>query len=183
MKRSLTIALAALLLAGIAGPAAHAQLRADVGAVGFLGGGYVTHAGSELDAYFTLADRMYIPLFDGGLYIQSGEGPVRLAAGARIWSLLGLINVAYPAVKLEIGAGPLTLDAGIGGYWFGHWISERDPGFGTANILLPEASVWLSFGKDGSYRLGAGAVGAFTTAFDFRTLPFLYYVGGRLVLD
>lgn len=94
-----------------------------------------------------------------------------------------LVYAAYPNAQVEIALGPLSIDASLGGYYFGLYAMDVDPILTNADLLIPEASAWLALGKKKAFRIGGGAIGLLPTSFDLSDVPMILYGGMKIVLE
>ncbi len=150
MKYLITITALIVLLAA----PVFAQFWINVGsdvpiAVVALSGGEITTE-SEITTFFPTH---ILPLTEVGLYYQFGLGPVKLAPGVHIYTLV-LENLLWPNLLAEFQLGPVFIDAQVGGGLFGLFGLYND--FQMGNVFLPDLSVWFGFGKNKNFRVGAG---------------------------
>lgn len=127
-------------------------------------------------------DAGIIPIPNLALFLQGDLGMVKIGAGIKAWSLI-VYSFAYPAVQMEIALGNFSIDASLGGYFFGYYGLGGVYGLEKLDFLLPDISVWLGIGKKNLFRIGGGAIGAVPTSFDFAGLPYIAYAGLKIVLQ
>lgn len=124
-----------------------------------------------------------LPILNLGLMLQSDLGLLKLGIGIKAHSFL-VASIAYPVVQAAIELGPLIAEASAGGYFYGLLVFGDELG-GVTNypIYLGDLSLWLGLGKKNTFRIGAGAVGAFGPDLDIGLTPFIAYAGLKVVLD
>ncbi|MFZ2636748.1 MAG: hypothetical protein WAZ99_06940 [Rectinemataceae bacterium] len=180
MKRLFFVA--AILLA-VSAPAAFGQFRLELGAEAPLGIGYLSGSASG-DAFLedTFSETGIIPIPTAGLYLQADLAIIKIAAGVKLHSAI-IATGGYPNLLVELALGPLAVEAGLGGYYFGFAAAGEDVWFGQMDVLLPEVSAWLALGKRRAFRIGAGAIGLMGSELGADLIPFIYYAGLKVVLD
>jgi hypothetical protein len=175
--------LALTIVLVVAVPSVFSQVRFEIGANAPLGNGYLSGSASYFSDFTkTIKDAGLIPIPNAGLFLQGSLGSVKLGLGVRAYSIL-IFSAAYPSALAELNLGPVSIEAGFGGYYFGYYAIGNYFGFKQLDILLPELSVWFALGPSRNLRIGAGAIGAFQSNFDFGEVPFVYYAGLKLVLE
>jgi len=179
MKKTL---LCVVLIVAISIPTAFSQLRFEIGASAPVTVGYFSGAGGDYgDAISTIEELGILPIPNLALFLQADLGLLKLAAGIRAHSLI-IYTLAYPVVQLEVVLGPLSIDAGIGGYYFGYSALGGLYGLEQIDYLIPDLSVWLGLGRRKSIRLGGGALSLIPTSMETDIVPFIGYAGLKIVL-
>jgi len=164
-------------------PAAFSQFRFEIGASAPLAVGYISGSGGDFgNVVSTIEDEGIIPIPNMGLFLQANLGPIKIGVGAKVQSII-LYSIAYPVAQVEIALGPLAIDASLGGYYFGYYAIGDVYGVESADILLPDLSVWLGIGKKNAFRIGGGAIGVISSSFDLSAVPFVAYGGIKIVLQ
>ena len=180
MKKVLTCA---LLIAAIAVPAAFGQLRFEIGANAPLAVGYLSDTVPAEDSIYGLIEEAgIIPIPNLALFLQADLGLLKIGVGAKVQSII-LYSLAYPAAQVEIALGNFSIDASLGGYYFGYYAIGGIYGLEEMDILLPDISVWLGLGKRNAFRIGGGAIGAIPTSMDISEVPYIAYAGLKIVLQ
>jgi hypothetical protein len=180
MKKTLLFTVLVLLAAV---PATFGQVRFEIGANAPLAVGYISGSGGGSgDIVSTIEDAGIIPIPNIGLFLQANLGSVKLGVGVRAQSII-LYSIAYPAAQIEFASGHFAIDASFGGYYFGYYAIGDIYGVETADILLPDLSVWFGFGKKNTFRIGGGAIGVLSSSLDLSALPFIAYAGIKVVLQ
>ena len=175
--------LCTILIVLVSVPAAFSQFRFELGASAPLAVGFVSGSGgSYADIVTTIEEAGIIPIPNMALFLQADLGVLKIGVGAKVQSII-LYSIAYPAAQAELTFGPLSVDASLGGYFFGSYAIGNVADFGSADILLPDLSVWLGIGGKNIFRIGGGAIGVISTGFDLGTLPFVAYAGVKVVLQ
>ncbi|MEW6549266.1 MAG: hypothetical protein AB1407_07395 [Spirochaetota bacterium] len=125
-----------------------------------------------------------LPILNLGLMLQSDLGPLKIGFGLKAQSYYLLATIAYPVIQASLELGPLIAEASAGGYFYGLLVFGDELG-GVTNypIYLGDLSLWLGLGKKNTFRIGAGAVGAFGPDLDIGLTPFIAYAGLKVVLD
>jgi len=179
MKKML---LCSVLIVAISAPAAFGQLRFEIGATAPLSVGYFSGSGGDYsDTLSTIDELGILPIPNLALFLQADMGIIKLAAGIRAHSLI-IYTLAYPVAQVELALGPLSVDASIGGYFFGYSAIGNLFGLDQIDFLVPDLSVWLGLGKRKSIRLGGGALGLIPSSMDTDIVPFIGYAGLKIVL-
>lgn len=179
MKKML---LCSVLIVAISVPTAFGQFRFEIGATAPLSVGYFSGSGGDYsDTLSTIDELGILPIPNLALFLQADMGIVKLAAGIRAHSLI-IYTLAYPVVQAEVVLGPLSVDASIGGYFFGYSAIGNLFGLNQIDYLVPDLSVWLGLGKRNSIRLGGGALGLIPSSLDTNIVPFIGYAGLKIVL-
>ncbi|MFA5852697.1 MAG: hypothetical protein WC820_08350 [Spirochaetales bacterium] len=171
-----------VLICAISVPAAFSQFRLELGVNAPVAVGYVTGSGTDGDIASTIEESGIIPIPNLALLLQANLGLVKIGVGVKAQSVI-VYSLAYPVAQLELALGPLAIDASLGGYYFGYYAVGNVYGVEQMDILLPDLSVWLGFGKKQTFRLGAGAIGAIPSSFDLSAVPFVAYAGLKIVLE
>jgi hypothetical protein len=123
-----------------------------------------------------------LPILNLGLLLQSDLGPLKLGLGIKAHSFL-IATLAYPVVQASLELGPLIVEASAGGYFYGFLAIGGFQGVTSYPLYLGDLSLWLGLGKNKAFRVGAGAVGAFSPELDIAVTPFIAYAGLKVVLD
>jgi hypothetical protein len=175
MKKSLlAIALAAVLTVPAFG-----QLRFDLGVIvpmtiGEIGGGEIQTndvVGEFLQTYI-------LPFPEGSVYYQFSVGPLKLAPGFRMFTVI-LQNMVWPNLMAELVlVDRFFIQAQLGGLIFLLAGLHNDEYFGK--VLLPDLSVWVGFGEERRFRLGAGVIGLALPGVTTESMAFAPYLGGRI---
>ena len=179
MKKML---LCTVLIMAISVPTAFSQFRFEIGASAPVALGYFSGSGGDYsDAISTIEELGILPIPNLALFLQADLGLLKLAAGIRAHSFI-IYTLAYPVVQLEMALGPLSIDASMGGYFFGYSALEGLYGLEQIDYLVPDLSVWLGLGKRKSIRLGGGALGLVPSSMGMDIVPFIGYAGLKIVL-
>lgn len=180
LKRLVIIGLALALLL----PSAFADFRFEIGVNTPVYAGLASLADME-QIGVGLGEGLdgVLPILNLGLMLQSDLGLLKLGIGIKAHSFL-VASIAYPVVQAAIELGPLIAEASAGGYFYGLLVFGDELG-GVTNypIYLGDLSLWLGLGKKNTFRIGAGAVGAFGPDLDIGLTPFIAYAGLKVVLD
>lgn len=180
MKKLLLVS---VLVLAIAAPAAFGQLRLEVGACAPLFRGTVSVDDGFTD-YVDIIGTEFIPMLDGGVFLQADAGIVKIGVGVKARSIFLKNVIAYPAAQVEVGLGPVAIDASLGGYYFaGYDFPSKSGSFGQQDALAAELSAWFGLGKDHRLRLGGGLSGLIPLPFDLTHVPYTAFAGLRLVFD
>lgn len=165
-------------------PSVFSQFRFEIGANAPVAAGFIAGDGSLYEDYLdVIGDAGLIPIPNLSLRLQANLGGIlKLGAGIKAQSIL-FASLAYPSALVELSLGALSIDAEIGGLYFGHYVLGNGFELDEADILLPEISVWLGIGKKGSFRIGGGAIGILSSSLDISEVPFVAYAGFKVVLE
>jgi len=179
MKKTL---LCAILILAVSVPSGFSQLRFEIGASAPVSVGYVSGTGGDYgDTLSTIEELGILPIPNLALFLQADLGLLKLAAGIKAHSLI-IYTLAYPVVQLEMALGPLSVDASLGGYYFGYSALGNLFGLEQIDYLVPDLSVWLGLGKRNAIRLGGGALGLIPATMETDIMPFIGYAGLKIVL-
>jgi len=171
------------LMIAIAAPAAFGQARVELGASAPLSVGYISNSGGEFsDIVTTIGELGILPIPEFALLLQAKLGAVKLGGGIKAQSAI-LFTLAYPVVQAELSLGNFSIDASLGGYYFGYFAIGDVYGLQQADIIIPDLSAWLGIGRKNSFRIGGGALGIVPTTFDLDALPLIAYAGMKIVLE
>jgi hypothetical protein len=156
------------------------EFRVDLGAdmpitVGTITGSGVTTS-SEAGEFFS---DFHFPFPEAGLSYQFGIGPVKLAPGIRVFTVI-LLTAAWPNVLAELQLGPVFVDAQIGGLLFGYFGLGTGLEFGQ--VLIPDVSAWFGFGKKKNFRIGAGVLGLMLPELTTEAMLIIPYAGLKIAL-
>jgi hypothetical protein len=176
MKRTIFVILVAVLLA----IPAFAEWRIDAGVIVPRGVGATIGGETQTTDAETLMNWPFIPIPDAGFYYVGEAGPVRLGIGARAFSAL-VETVVWPNALLEIAAGPVTIEAQMGGGLFAMF-GILGSQFETGKVFIPDVSAWFNLGKKKIFRLGGGLIGAYMPELLGDGIPFLIYFGGKVAV-
>lgn len=180
MKKLLLVS---VLVLAIAAPAAFGQLRLEVGACAPLFRGTIS-VDDGFSEFVDIIGTQFIPMLDGGIYLQADAGIVKMGVGVKARSIFLKNVIAYPAAQVEVGIGPVAIDASLGGYYFaGYDFTTKDGYFGQKNTLAGELSAWFGFGEGHRLRVGGGLSALFGLPFDLTHVPYTAFAGLRLVFD
>ncbi len=165
-------------------PSAFGQFRFEIGANAPVAAGFITGDGTLYGDYLdVIGSAGLIPIPNLALLLQANLGGVlKIGAGVKAQSIL-VASIAYPTAQIELSLGALSIDAGIGGLYFGYYALGNLYGLETQDLLLPELSVWLGLGKRHSFRIGGGAIGILSSSLDISEVPFVGYAGFKVVLE
>lgn len=179
LKRLVIIGLALALLL----PSAFADFRFEIGVNTPVYAGIASLADVE-SIGVDLGDELggILPILNLGLLLQSDLGPLKLGLGIKAHSFL-VASIAYPVVQAALELGPLIAEASAGGYFYGFLAIAGFQGVTSYPLYLGDLSLWLGLGKKNTFRIGAGAVGAFGPDLDIGLTPFIAYAGLKVVLD
>ena len=176
------VLLCAFLILAVSVPSGFSQLRFEIGASAPVTVGYFSGSGGDYgDALSTVEELGILPIPNLALFLQADLGLLKLAAGIKAHSLI-IYTLAYPVAQLELALGPLSVDASLGGYYFGYSALGNLFGFDQIDYLIPDFSVWLGLGKRNAIRLGGGAFGLVPATLEADTMPFIGYAGLKIVL-
>ncbi len=180
MKKTLIVLFLILALV----PSAFGQFRFEIGANAPVAVGFITGDGSLYGDFLEVIENVgLIPIPNLSLMLQANLGGIlRIGAGIKAQSIL-VASLAYPAALVELSLGALSINAGIGGLYFGYYALGNIYGLEEMDVLLPEVSVWLGFGKKRSFRIGGGAIGILSSSLDISEVPFAAYAGFKVVLE
>jgi len=176
MKKAIFFA----MVLGLAGGALSAQMRLDVGIAAPIGIGRALD-GTKLEMDGAAGDflsKVFLPLPEAGLHYQFDLGTVKVGLGGRAFTLI-LETVLWPNAFAEFDLGPVVLEAQVGGgaFAFVGLVSDCE----TGRVFFPDLSAWFKLGKDGNFRLGAGALGLYLPD-QTATVPFIFYLGGKAAI-
>lgn len=177
MKRFILIA---CLIAFLAAPA-FSEWRLDAGFTAPRGTGLVLGGGSinDIDG-FQIENWPFIPIPELGAYYFGELGPLRLAAGIRVFSAI-VESVAWPNAVLEFQADHFVLEAQLGGGFFLPF-GALGTQFTGGKVFIPDLSAWYCLGKKGNLRLGAGLIGIYVPELLGDGIPCLLYFGGKVTV-
>lgn len=163
---------------------AFGQFRFEIGANAPVGAGYITGDGTLYGDYLDIISNAgLIPIPNLSLMLQANLGGVlKIGAGVKAQSIL-VASIAYPAALVEISLGALSINAAIGGLYFGYYTLGNIYGLEQQDLLMPEVSAWLGLGKKHNFRIGGGAIGILSSALDISEVPFVAYAGFKVVLE
>lgn len=175
--------IAFFLILAMAVPA-FSQLRFELGVNSPVAAGYITGDGTLYKHYLDMVSSAeFFPIPNISLILQTHLGSVlNIGAGVKAHSLF-IASLGYPSLFVELSLGAASLNAGIGGLYFGYYTVGNLHGFVRQNILLPEVSFWLGLGKRHSFRLGGGVISILSSSFDFSEIPFAAFAGLKVVLE
>lgn len=180
MKRFL---LCVTLILAISAPAAFGQLRVELGGNAPMAVGSFSESGGDFSDIMSSIDEFGIlPIPNLGLLLQADLGAVKVAVGIKAQSVI-LFSLAYPVAQMELALGNLSIDASLGGYYFGYFAIGNVYGFQQENIILPDLSAWLGIGRKNAFRIGGGAIGLIPTDLDLSAVPLIAYAGMKIVLE
>ncbi len=173
----------ALLVLALAVAPVFAQFRLEVGAEVPLGGGYIDSSGNFHNEGSLFGSNIF-PIPEVGLsYRIPVLGFMRVGAGLRAFSII-VQTIAFPNVYAEAKFGPFIVEAQVGGLAFASFGSGGTYFETGLNVLVPDISAWIGFGKDGAVRIGGGVIGLSGTKLDSTmTIPVIYYAGAKLILN
>ena len=171
------------LIAAISVPAAFSQLRFELGANVPVAATALSMDGDFGEMVDLVGDNSFIPIANSSLLLQANLGLFKLGVGVKVHSLMFVVYAGYPNVQAEIALGPLSVDASLGGYYFGIYAMDVSPTLIKADLLIPEVSAWLALGKKKAFRIGGGAIGLLPTSFDLSEVPMILYGGMKIVLE
>ena len=159
---------------------AFSQFRIDLGVdvpltVGAISGSGVTTS-SEVGEF--LRDHIF-PFPEASFYYQFEFGPLRLAPGVRVFTLI-LESVLWPNLMAELAFDPVFIQAQLGGLIFALFGLANGIEFGE--VLLPDLSIWLGLGKERRFRLGGGVLGMLLPDLSDEGMLIVPYVGMKVSL-
>lgn len=176
MKRSIATL---LILAGIIAMPLCAQVRIDVGFDLPRGVGAIVSGQPEISSEISDALSKYIiPFPEAGLYYQyqfSGA-PVRIGGGVRLFTFI-IESIVWPNIFVEADVWQFTFSLQTGGGVFGMFGVYGD--FRTAQVVIPDLSVWFRIGD--AFRIGGGAI-AFASPDIPDGIAFVYYLGLKFAI-
>ena len=178
MKKYLLIV---LIVALVAIPAV-AQWRLDIGVDVPRGVGAVV--GNDVlgsDAASAALSSTFFPFPEAAIYYTFGEGTMLQAGvGMRCFTFI-IESIAWPNIFAEFNFGPLAIEAQVGGGAFvAFGITGLNADYGK--VFFPDLSAWFKLGKKQAFRLGVGAIGIFLPELTTETVPFVFYLGGKVAL-
>ena len=176
MKR---IVLLAVFITVLVFPA-FSQVRLDLG-VDIPMNIYVVGAGeieSSSDVGSFLRDHIF-PFPEAGLYYQFSVGPLKLAPGVRVFTLI-FESVLWPNLMAEIQLDPVFIQAQLGGLLFVFFGLANDAQYGE--VFFPDLSIWIGLGKERRFRLGGGVLGMYLPDLTTEGIAVVPYIGGKVSL-
>jgi len=177
MKKSILIA---LLIALVALPSI-AQWRLDIGVDVPRGVGAVV--GSDVlnsEEAGTILSSSFFPFPEASIYYTFGGGTMLQAGvGLRCFTFI-IESIAWPNIFAEFNFGPLAIEAQLGGGAFVVFGAYNNADFGK--VFFPDLSAWFKIGKKQAFRLGVGFIGIFLPEVTTETVPFVFYLGGKVAL-
>jgi hypothetical protein len=159
---------------------AFSQLRIDAGLAVPIGIGTVLD-GSVLEMDNSVSDflsRTFLPLPEGAMYYQFDFGKLKLAIGARAFTMV-IETIIWPNALAELVFGPVVVEAQVGGGAF--LLLGLVSDFVTGRVFFPDLSVWLKVGTRQAVRFGAGVIGMFLPEQN-STFPIVIYLSGKITL-
>ena len=174
MKGKIIVLIVALVLLSMP---AFAQLRLDIGVDVPRGLGVSSGANDTASAF---GNWPFFPMPDAGLYYQWEVSSFNIGVGARGFSVL-IETALWPNAFVEWNIGPVALEFQVGGGLFALLGVYSDLTAGA--VFIPDLSAWFKIGKTGAFRLGGGLVGFYAPNALGSTMPFLFYLGGKVALE
>jgi len=176
MKR---IVLLAVFIVVLVFPA-FSQFRIDLGfdvplTLGVIGNGEIQtshEAGTFLREHI-------LPFPEASLYYQFELGPLKLAPGVRIFTII-LESVLWPNLMAELAFDPVFIQAQLGGLIFAVFGLYSDIQYGE--VLLPDLSIWLGLGEERRFRIGGGVLGLMLPELTTEGIGIAPYVGAKISL-
>lgn len=175
MKRPfLALVLVALALAPMS-----AQLRLDLGidvpkGAGALLGSSVTMSSDVANALSST----FFPFPEASLHYRFGNQFIGVGLGIRAFTFI-VESAAWPNAFVELGLGPVVLEAQVGGGLFAVFGVSNN--ITTGNVFFPDLSAWIKLGK--TFRLGVGTMGIFLPGQSGGTVPFVFYLGAKAAIN
>jgi len=176
MKR---IILVVAFVAILASPA-FSQLRLDLGVdvpmqIWAVGGGEI-HSDSDIGQF--LRDHI-LPFPEAGLYYQFEVGPLRLAPGVRVFTLI-FESMLWPNLMAELAIDRVFIQAQLGGLFFLFFGLANQAEYGE--VFFPDLSFWIGLGEERRFRLGGGFLGMYWPELTTEGMAVVPYIGGKVSL-
>ena len=166
-------------LAAVLALPAMADWRLDIGAVVPRGVGL--SSGGSMNTNLDIFNKYIIPLPEAGIYYKGDIGMLQLGIGARAFTFI-LETIAWPNAYAELNVGPLAVEAQFGGGAFALF-GVTPATSGAGKVFIPDVSAWIKLGKNGTFRLGVGAIGLYIPDWLGDSVPFLFYLGGKAAIN
>jgi hypothetical protein len=176
MKR---IILVVAFVAILASPV-FSQLRLDVGVdvpmqIWAVGGGEIQ---SDSDIGEFLRDHIF-PIPEASFYYQFDLGPIRLAPGVRVFTLI-FESMLWPNLMAELALDPVFIQAQLGGLLFLFFGLKNQAEYGE--VFFPDLSIWIGLGEERRFRLGGGFLGMYWPELTTEGMAVVPYLGGKISL-
>jgi hypothetical protein len=167
-------------LIGILAFPAFSQVRLDVGVdvpmqLWAVGGGKIQ---SDSDIGEFLRKHIF-PFPEASFYYQFDLGPLKLAPGVRVFTLI-LESMVWPNLMAELAFDPVYIQAQLGGLFFLFFGLQNQAEYGA--VFFPDLSIWFGLGKERRFRLGGGLLGMYWPDLTTEGMGVVPYVGGKLSL-